>query len=281
MLYLSNAGDETSSVLNAIRDSRETDPSLAYLEWSAAEGVPADDVNGWCQSNPAIGHKPDMIANLEADYLTYKARGELAIFETENLCRWVPSLAERLVDDGDWSACRIAELPKIVRPALGVSLDPDGRRASIVMAWQTPKGVALQLMHHVAAEDGSVDSDAVGEVLRELELRHNANVGYDPITDGPLMRYIRKPHAQSIIGGKFTGASTLFSREVSNRRLLWSESDAITDDLTWAAQKPDGIDGSFQAVRAKNDHPITAVLAAIRAVWLAYGPRSEARPVIR
>src|SRR5689334_5910744 len=35
MLYLSNAGTADSVVLNALRDRRDADPTLAYLEWSA------------------------------------------------------------------------------------------------------------------------------------------------------------------------------------------------------------------------------------------------------
>jgi len=58
MLYLSNAGDESSVVLNAIKKSQAEDPTLAYLEWSAAPERPDDDRDGWAEANPSIGHLP-------------------------------------------------------------------------------------------------------------------------------------------------------------------------------------------------------------------------------
>jgi polyhydroxyalkanoate synthesis regulator phasin len=55
-------------------------------------------------------------------------------------------------------------------------------------------------------------------------------------------------------------------------KLRWDEADAITDDLIWTAKKPHDESGSFQAVRSDDDRPITAALAAIRAVWMASTP---------
>jgi hypothetical protein len=44
----------------------------------------------------------------------------------------------------------------------------------------------------------------------------------------------------------------------------------------WTARK--ALDeGRFEAVRADDKRPITAALAAIRAVWLASGPRPRVR----
>jgi hypothetical protein len=86
----------------------------------------------------------------------------------------------------------------------------------------------------------------------------------------------------SISGGKFSNASAQFVNAITARKLAWSEADAVSDDLTWTARKIDSqAMGSYQAVRAKDDHPVTAALAAIRAVWLASGPKSEGKLVMR
>ena len=53
-IYCSNAGDDMSVVLNALRTRAETDPSLAYMEWSAAPERPIDDREGWAEANPAL-----------------------------------------------------------------------------------------------------------------------------------------------------------------------------------------------------------------------------------
>lgn len=273
MVYLSNAGDETSLVLNSLRDSADLDPSLAYLEWSAAPDRAIDDRQGWAESNPSIGHDETKLDNLAADLATYQARGTLAIFETENLCRWVKTVRERLVDDGAWQACA-GPLGDPVRPALGVSVDPDGRRASIALAWRRTDGrIALRLEANV--EGDPVDLDVLGETLKLLQRKYGAQVGHEQ-ADAQLVKYVRKERAAAVSGQRFKAASAEFARLVSSTDLVFASADAVTDDLTWTARRQDH-DGSYEAVRAKDDHPIPAALAAIRAVWLASVPASSGR----
>ena len=278
MLYLSNAGDDTSIVLNQIKASSGEDPTLAYLEWSADPDLSADDLGGWSQANPSIGYLPGMLENLSADYLTHKTRGTLPIFETENLCRWVTTMRERLVDDTAWIKCR-DDVGKPSRPAIGVAMDPDGRRASIAMAWMEGSRVALSIVADVSGDP--IDTAALGETLKDLERKWVARVGYDAHTDGQLAKFVRKGHGENLTGQKHAGASAEFARLVAAGSLAWQDADAVTDDLTWTVRKPDGPDGSYQAVHAKEDRPITASLAAIRAVWLASQPSFTGRLVVR
>jgi hypothetical protein len=270
MVYLSNAGEETSVVLNAIRDSAETDPSLAYLEWSAAPDRAVDDLDGWAEANPSIGHDPSAVDNLTASYQTHKARGTLSIFETEHLCRWVKTTRDSLVAEAEWSSCRgLTGSP--LRPSIGVSLDPDGKRASIAISWRMADGrIALELLEDVSGDP--VDTDAIGRRLKEISDKRSAKVGFDPLADQELVKYVKKDRATSISGQKYAAASAQFMNLVAAGRLVHQDADPVGDDLTWTAKKPDGTDGSFHAVRANDDRPITASLASIRAVWLSSGP---------
>ncbi len=103
--------------------------------------------------------------------------------------------------------------------------------------------------------------------------KHNARtVGFDPLTDGELVKYVKKPKPEPVAGQKYANASAQFANIVRAERLSYADAAAVTDDLTWTSRKPDGDFGSFHAVRASDDRPITAALAAIRAVWLASGP---------
>jgi hypothetical protein len=54
----------------------------------------------------------------------------------------------------------------------------------------------------------------------------------------------------------------------------------MSEDIRWTARHTDPQDGTFRAVKAREDRPITSVLAAIRAVWLASGPRPAAPRVL-
>ncbi len=272
MVYLSNAGEEDSVVLNSIRQRAETDPSLAYLEWSASPERDVSDRAGWYEANPAIGYMRDrdVLGNLEKDYRSHKLAGTLALFETENLCRWVPTTREKLVDAKAWADCHSADLEDASRPTMAISIDPNGRRASAAVAWKRPDDTTgLRLLFDVPGDP--IDVGELGRDLRQAAARLGVSkTGFDPVTDGELAKYLTK--TEPISGQKYSGASSTFVNLVNGGRLRWTDADALTDDLIWTARKANAERGSFEAVRAKDDRPITASLAAIRAVWLASGP---------
>jgi hypothetical protein len=282
MIYLSNAGWDGSVVLNALRRRAESDPTLAYLEWSAEPELAADDPKGWGQANPALGHEigemGSVLETLNIDYRTALLEGTLSIFETEHLCRWVSTMREKLIDETVWLACKAEILEAPVRPTMAVSMSPDGKRASAAVAWMRPDlTVGLRLLFNVTgnpiptAEFGKELQVAAGR----LGIRH---IGYDPLTDAELAKYFKKP--EPISGQKFANGSARFVVLAQGGHLRWADADAVTDDLTWTSRKQDRETGTYQAVRAQDDRSITASLAAIRAVWLASGPKPSTPKVM-
>ena len=279
MIYLSNAGHDESVVLNSVRDRAGKDEALAYLEWSADPQRAADDPAGWSEANPALGHYPSVLRTLETAYRKAQLSGNLSIFETEHLCRWVTTMRERLVDEYEWSLCRSdAPLEDQRRPFMAVSMSPDGSRASAAIAWQRDDDMmGLRLVFDVTGSP--IDTDALGRDMREFALRHGVPVvGFDPVTDSQLAKSFRK--TESISGLKWANATARFVTIVKAKRLLWDDADQVTDDLTWTARKPHDESGSYQAVRANDDRPITAALASIRAVWLASTGQKPAAPKV-
>lgn len=275
MLYLSNAGTDDSLVLNALRGRASTDPRLAYLEWSADKQYKADDVRGWAQANPGMGYEVGGMGSifeyLSDEHRTATLEGSMGVFETEHLCRWVPTEQQDLVDAFSWTRSRDDDLEQPHRPAMGVSMSPDGRRASVALAWPRDDGtIGLRLAYNVPGDP--IDTDALGNELRALarSLRVRS-VGFDPLTDRELSKYFAKP--QPISGSLFANASAQFVNCVAAGKLRWADCDAVTDDLTWTSRREHDGTGHFEAVRSSDDHSITASLAAIRAVWLASGPR--------
>lgn len=278
IVYLSNAGSELSVVLNAVRDRAGADDLLAYLEWSAHPDRMADDIEGWAEANPSMGHNPSLHRTLEAVYRKHTLEGTLSLFETERLCRWVKTMRETLVSEFDWGRGRVDNLGPPLRPVIGVSLDPDRRRASAVLAWTRKDGsIALRELIEATA-DGPIDTDALGEDIKKEAMRHRVlRIAYDPLTDAELAKYLKKP--EPVSGQKFANASSQFVSLVEAGKIAWTDADHVTDDLTWTARRSVGSNGSYayEAVRAQDDRPITAALAAIRAVgWLASGPRPAA-----
>lgn len=269
MIYLSNAGTDESEVLNGLRLRASEDPSLAYLEWSAEPTRAVDDIEGWREANPAMGHDPAVLETLTTEYRSNKLTGTLSVFETEHLCRWVATMREQLVDTFSWVRCH-AEPKPAQKPYLAVSMDPRGQRVSAVLAWQDGQEVRMTL---VLNETGNpIDTDAIGKKIKELVQTHKVHgIGFDPLTDAELVKYVKLPKPQKIAGAEFANASAQFRNGVDAARIRWHDADAVTDDLTWTSMKPNG-EGAFHAVRALDERPITASLAAIRAVWLASGP---------
>jgi len=263
IIYLSNAGDEDSVVLNDLRRRADSDPALAYLEWSASPDRANDDRDGWAEANPALGItiQPE---TLEDFYASMPA----PVFETEHLCRWVITMQPRLVSDAAWLRMRgFVEEPR--RTSMALSTDPAGR-ASAAVAWKQSDGTYA--MRVIADVTGSpIDVERFGEDLRALAKAIGVTaVGYDAWTDKELAKYFKT--ARPIEGKEYANASENFVRLIDSGRLHWDDAEQITDDLTWTARKPHET-GAWTAVKAKPDRPITAMLAAIRAVWLASGPK--------
>lgn len=278
-VYLSNMGTEESVVLNAVRARGigGEDPGLAYLEWSARPDREPDDRDGWAEANPALGHFPQVLRELERSYIARKAEGKLAIFEIERLCRAQPSVREALVDPRLWAACAAqAPLPDPTRAHMAVAMDPSGKRASAALAWRQADGtIGLRMLFDVPGDP--IDTDKLGPDMGAMATQHKvASVGFDPMTDAALTRHFRK--TVPITGQQFANATSRFVATVEGATLRWHGAAAVTADLTWTTRKAHDDKGAFEAVRGDDSRPITAVLAAIRAVWLASTAPDPAKP---
>ncbi len=269
IIYLSNAGEADSVVLNDIRKRRDDDPILCYLEWSAAPERTADDPLGWSESNPGMGHLDGILGTLQDEYRTAVLSDTMAIFETEHLCRWVETTVPRVVQEPAWLACK-GTTGKPTRPAMAVSIDPSGRRGSVALAW--PVGRKIMLHIDTDVQGSPIDVDQLGEDVQARAVRlGSAAVGYDPRTDRDLARWLKK--GKAVQGNDWMAASDKFDRLVRAGSIVWDNADAVTDDLRWLGRKTKDT-GAWEAVRINDEMSVTAGLAAIRAVWLASEPRT-------
>jgi hypothetical protein len=270
IVYLSNAGTERSVVLNNVRDRADGDPDLAYLEWSAAPSRNVSDRRGWIEANPAFGHYPQVETRLEKVFTKHSLANTLATFETENLCRWQDTMREPLIKPGFWAACEAAEITEPRRPFMAIAVDPAGKRASAAIAWnRADDTIGARLLFDVTGDP--INVDRLGKDMSDMARSLNVQlVGFDPLTDGTLAKHFRK--TQKIVGSGFANATADFVAAVDSKRIQWDHAASVGDDLTWTARKQHDDTGSFQAVRADDAHPITAALAAIRAVGLASAP---------
>jgi hypothetical protein len=274
IVYLSNAGHSLSAVLNALRARAGTDPSLAYLEWSATPDRAPDDRNGWAEANPSIGHNPATLPNLEREYRANVLGGTMDVWEREHLCRWTVSKTERLITSEVWqSQDQLAERPKPVYPAMGIKMDPSGDRVSAVLAWPTgDETVTLDVVVDVTGDP--IDVDRLGPEIGALAVEWRvAAVAFDPATDADLVRHIPRNRVP-INGRDYANATERFVRLSAGRRFLVHDpTDIIAGDLEHTTSRSTSA-GTAIAVRSGPNMPNTAAEAAIRAVWAA----AEAMP---
>lgn len=266
-LYLSNAGEQESVVLNSLRERAIAgDHRLAYVEWSAHPERDHMDREGWAEANPSLG-----ITIAEETLENFHDSLPPPKFETEHLCRWVTSDKPRLVSEISWLQAA-GQIGYPGKPSMGISVDPSGSRASAVIAWQGAGGfIELQVLAHVSGSP--IDLDAFGRALeekaREAKVRE---VSFDPWTDMALARHLTA--AKPLQGAEYANASERFVRAVEGGWLRHSGAEQVSDDLAFTIRKKRE-DGSFIAVKAIEERPITAALAAVRAVWLASSPTNK------
>jgi hypothetical protein len=150
--FTSNAGDDTSLVLNSMRrdaitfiESGEGDPRLGLMEWSGPDRCAVDDVQALAQANPNVGRRGDWDTLLGAAR-SAKANGgeEEAGFRTEFLCQHVPVLGEVPVPKESWDECAFPglDLDEVAGDLAGcVDVSLDLRHATFAVAGLDSEGV--------------------------------------------------------------------------------------------------------------------------------------------
>ena len=270
-IYLSNAGSHRSVILNDLKRRGEAgEEGLAYLEWSASPERSSDDREGWAEANPALGHFLRM-ESLETAYRTLSPQ----TFETEHLCRWVDSMLPSVVSEAAWSECITDVDDKPSRPAIAFNMHPTGSRASAAMAWLRTDG-RIALVELIEATGDPIDALALAEDIQALAKTHGAKKSaYASWTDKDLARNVRG--SEALDGKEFAAASEFFARSVMQGRLaVDAKARDISGDVKWSARKPHD-SGSWIVTPADPERPITGMLAAVRAVWLASQPRNTPR----
>lgn len=162
---ITNMGDDTSVVLNALRqaaldfiETGEGDPRLGLLEWSAPEGCAVDDLDAIAAANPNVGRRQHWDDLLGPAVRAKRAGGEEeAGFRAEVLCQRVPNL-NPAIDPGHWKAC--AEVGALDdergRLAACIDLSPDGSHATLaVAAVLDDERVRVETVHEWSGPDAA------------------------------------------------------------------------------------------------------------------------------
>lgn len=106
----SNAGDQRSEVLRALRDSamrrvltgETADTRTGYFEWSVPMEADPKDPEYWHMANPAMGMLNDFTIHDLRGYLEAMEYRNLPGFQTEHLCQWVDAMEPGVIPPEHW-----------------------------------------------------------------------------------------------------------------------------------------------------------------------------------
>lgn len=271
--YFSNAGTPESLVLNSLRARADNDRSLAFLEWSAAPDLPPDDVKGWAQANPSIGHNPALLPNLEREYQANLLGNSMEVWETEHLCRWSHQTGRApLLQADEWERQQFGFEGEPRRVTMGIKMDPSGERASAVAAWPRGEGVALEVVADVTGDP--IDVTRLGPDLARLAVKLKARkVVFDPTTDADLVRYFRLSEPLTTRG--YSAASAKFTELALGRKFAVRDPSGLLARDLESTVRSSNSNGTYLAVKSSPDTTNTTVEAAIRASWFASAPQPK------
>lgn len=288
---MSNAGDDTSVVLNQLQGVGEagTDPSLCLLEWSAPPGCELDDWDAIAQANPGLGYTVS-----EAAIRSALGTDPPEIFRTEVLCQRVANL-DAAIDLPSWNNCADAagnlEAHK-GRIAACLDVAPDGKHATLAVAakladgrarveiaaaWDSTEAMRAELPALLAkikpAAFGWYPSGPAARAattIRPLALRCNRHPGKRAETEIP---------EDGAISGARVSEVCMELADLAKGARIVHPADPLLDAHAGGASKLRTGDG-WRFVR-KGDGHVDAAYAAAGAVRIALTMPEPKRPGVR
>ena len=267
ILGLSNAGDDSSVVLNhlravALRDVDKPDADVGIFEWSAPDDCDIDDPAAWAQANPALGYtigEPAITAALTTD--------PPWVFRTEVLCQRVDTSAGSPLPDFDECADASATVEPDWRVAFAVDVSWDRSTAWIAAAALRPDGRV-----HVEVVASAMGTDWVADWLAvRLDRWEPVAVALQAV--GAPVSSLSEA-IESAVGSARTlrmgtqdlgRACGLMYDAVNDRSLVHTGQQQLSEAAKVASVRPLGDAWVFD--RKKSPLDIAPLMAAAEAVW--------------
>lgn len=272
----SNAGDDSSTVLNELRQRALTFSSdrLGWFEWSAATND-IWDIENWKMANPALGH------TIQFENLQDSARYDNPdAFRTESLSIWINAIDSPFPVDlwiaGEQAIQMEDDLPTYM--AIDLSFNRD--KAYLVTVQQKPDGKLACFAHEWTGLSNTQLASEIATLSRRFRPRVLA---YDPNTAGYLAPTLSRA---GIPVTPTAWASTSFSifcdqtlAAMNAGLLIHAGQDILKEHLVATARRP-ASDGGWRIARRASTNPISAAVALCMAVGHATQPQAESAIVV-
>lgn len=298
---MSNAGDDTSIVLNDLREKAllGADETLGIFEWSAEPGCALDDRGGWGQANPSLGYGRVTERALQSAML----KDPPAVFRTECLCQRVEQL-RGAVDRLAWAGCAdpdgtMDELRGRLHACVDVAEGSFGEHATLAVAALNDAGRAVvelvESWTSYAAMEAELPGwlDLLGEAFGDVPEGVEPYSSEDPrprsgpaglwfFPTGPAAAragFLRGLGAREIKGADVPEACQGIAADVRAGQIVHRDDALLTAHLCGAERLISGDGWRFTRKGAGN---VDAAYAAAGAVWAArahavdaYDPRDS------
>lgn len=257
---LSNAGDDRSVVLNALRASALAgeDPRVGIFEWSALEGCELDDPDALAQANPALGHTI-MLSRLESKRATMPVAG----YRTEHLCQRVAVLDPALDPDA-WTDCTDQATMDALRSkvALCLEVSPDLAHVTLIAGASLADGrVRVEVVD--AWDSTAAARRALPDLLARIRPR---TFGWFP--DGPAAAL--GPDLRAIRGSveitRVPEVCQALAEQITARRVLHPGDPLLTSQVMGAAKSPSGDGWRFTRIGAGHVDAVYACAGVVHLV---------------
>ena len=279
MLTVSNAGDKSSKVLNDLRDRAiaNVSPSLGWLEWSAHPSRKIDDVKGWIEAVPALGH------TMSEEVLRHSlATSDPMTFRVEVLCQFVDNLASPF-EPGAWDAC--LDKDSDVTPGAPTYFAFDKsytHKYGVLVAGQKIDDLRVKVkVLQVFDSPTALDDRQLASEINAYILKFKPRVlMYDKWVSQNVMDYLKSSGTQllDVSGRVQNDASNRLAQLMTHRQIVHNGDPVLTDAINACATKI--TEYGWKLVRRKSQGEICAALSVGFIGWYASQPQATAQIII-
>lgn len=270
---VSNAGHADSVVLTRLMErghaaagDPDSDPTVAYLEWSATKDMDRTEPDTWRWANPALGVTISEAAILE-ELRTDTTDG----FDTEALCIPQVSLSTQAVPWDKWVDAADTELepldPDSGEPVwLSFDVDPERDYAAIVLGtWQGDRlVVGLERLWSTGAPEAEVAA-----TLEALWQKWSPRkVAYDPHTGQGVVDRVTGPTFEKVTGADWIVACGQLLDLAKQSAIAHADQADLNSQVAAAGRRDIG-DGTWRMSRKDSSQPIPAAIALARLANIA------------
>jgi len=263
LMGYTNAGDNTSVVLNSFRDRAMASiggviDDIAYFEWSS----PTDEITleNARHANPAMG------VTIHEDNIRSVLNDPPNVVMSEVLCRWVVAI-QNIVDAAAWNNCldKTVDLDPEKTTWLAIDLSPDRKHASLVGAQKIGgEQFVVKLLHSWSNELQLDDREIANELADYARKYPTEYVLYSRKSAGAVASRLAPAGIPVFdMDGAYPQSCDEMLSAINSNRLKHRGQSQLTEEILAAVQLRRGDGGWVIGRRASNAVVCGAVAVAL------------------